>query len=128
MLVIELGEWWRSGFGDAGTEGFEEVFSASGATAHVEDDHFCGAEYEGGELFRFAEATGAESFEDGDDDLLGEILGGVAIAEVAEAVEMDAGSHAAEEFGFRGGVAGGDSEGEGRVIKGGDFHCYTFYV
>jgi hypothetical protein len=79
---------------------FEEALFALSVPPRIEDGHTAGSQDVRGELFGIAQAPGAESFQDGDENLLGEIGGGVLIAEVTQAVEANAGGHAAEELGF----------------------------
>jgi hypothetical protein len=70
------------------------------ASAEVEDAHAAGTEDERGELAGMAETARAQGFESGEEDLLGQVIGGVFVPEVAEAVEADAWRHAADQFCF----------------------------
>ncbi len=96
----------------------EEAFLALRVAAEVEDSHAAGSEDEGGEFGVVVEAAGGEGFERGEDDVLDEVVGGLFVAEVAEAVEADARGHAAEEFRFGfGSVPGVDGSGKFGVAE-----------
>lgn len=95
LVVVEAGGG-RSGEREGRGELLEETVLAAGVAADIEDGHTAGAEDEGGEFGGFAETAEAEGFEDGEEDVLGEVVGGSVVAQVAEAVEPDARGHAAE--------------------------------
>jgi hypothetical protein len=94
-----------------------------GVAADVGDGESAHAEDEGGEVVGGVDAAGAEGFEGGEEDLLCEVGGVVLVAQVAQAVEANAGGHAADELGFGVGACGGggDALGESGVGKREDF-------
>jgi len=83
-----------------GFELIEQAFSSLRVAAHVEHGHTAGSQHEGCELFGFAQAAGSQSFERRDQDLLGQIVGGLFVAQMTQAIETDTGRHAAAKLGF----------------------------
>ena len=102
-LVIEPGRPGR-GWGERfGAELLEQLFSSLCAAANFEDSHAACSKDKRGKLFRLAEAASAQGLKNDDKDLLHEVLGGVVVAKMAQAVKTDARSHAAADLrlGFR---------------------------
>ncbi len=111
-VAVEAGRGERSG-GERAPELFEEALLSLRSAAQVEHGHAANAENEGGEFFRLAEAAGAEGFEGHNEDLLGKVVGGRFVAQVAQAIKANARGHAAEQFGLGVAIAAGaDLAGE----------------
>jgi steroid delta-isomerase-like uncharacterized protein len=122
-FVIEIVFELRLGDGveGFGAEPFEELVAAVGGAAEIEDHHAAGAKDEGFEFVGFAEAAGAKGLEGSDEDLLGEVIGGVMVAEMTEAVAPDARCHGAAELGL-----GFGGRGEVGVVDL-EAHAHRFY-
>ena len=96
---------------------FEKAFLSLSASALVEYRHTARSQHERYKLFRIPQAARPQGFEGSDQNLLGEIVRGLLISQVAESVETDARSHAPEKFGFRvASVAGADAPHQVGVV------------
>jgi len=96
---------------------FEQAFLSLCASALVEHRHAACSQHERGKLFRIPQTARPQGFEGSDQNLLGEIVRGLLVSQVAESVETDTRSHAPEEFGFRfASVAGADTPRQVGVV------------
>jgi len=95
---VRQGRRWRHA--QVGGILFEQPLLSLRAAAEVEHRHTAGAQDKGGEFFGLAKAAGPEGLQCGDKDLLHEIVRGVFLPQVAQAVQADPRTHAADEFGF----------------------------
>jgi len=96
---------------------FEQAFLSLSASALVEHCHAARAQDERCKLFRIPQAARPQGFEGSDQNLLGEIVRGLLVSQVAESVETDARSHAPEKFSFCfASVAGADAPHQVGVV------------
>jgi hypothetical protein len=107
---------------------FQELFPPLGVTAQIENHHPAGSQDEGDEFVPFAQAARAKSFEDGDQDLLRKILRSMLVSQVAQAVEADSGSHAAQKLSLGVTIASGTDSSRQFAFGSFNFHHLTFYV
>ena len=81
-------------------ERFEQAFPSASPAAQIHHHHPACAQHEGGELLRLAQTICPQSLEGCDEDLLGQVVRGVAIPQVTQPIEANAGRHAAKQLGF----------------------------
>jgi hypothetical protein len=79
---------------------FKQSFSSPSPAAQIHHHHPACAEHEGRELLRLAQATRPQSFKGRNEHLLRQVVRGVAIPQVTQAVEPNPGSHSAKQLGF----------------------------
>jgi len=92
------------GEAERGCELLVEAVLALGVAAEIQCCHPAHAQDERREFGGIAKAVLAEGLEGGEEDVLGEVFGGVGAVEVAQAVEAYARRQTADEFRLGGGV------------------------
>ena len=94
----------------------------------VQNRHAARSQYKGCKLFRLAQAARAQRLKRCDQNLLHQVLGGVFVPQVPQAVEPNARRHAAAELGFGFAAASrADLPRQFRVAYL-NLHPHTFYV
>lgn len=90
-------------------EAFQKPLPTSHSTPQVRDDPAAGPENEGPEMLRLAHFARTQALEGHEDDVLGQVVRGRRVAEVAKAVEANPGREAPVQLRFGSAVPPGDS-------------------
>ena len=104
-------------------ETLEEPLSSSDATPEVGHDPAAGPEDEGGESVGLAHLSRAQALERHEDDVLGEVVCGRRVAEVAQAVEANPGRQPLVQLGLGPAVPVGESARQLGVARTLDAVC-----